>query len=100
MTKGVAKFVRDLHEFTGQASLYKLSTPIAQTRYTEVGEEEIFHEYVVVSKANVPFSGPETYIFPADKFGEVVNWSELDGSMRGSYSHEDVLREAGYEVTK
>lgn len=86
--------------YQGFASLYRLDTPIAQTRYTDVGEEEITHEYVVVSSANVPFSGPETYIFPADKDGNVVNWSELSGSVRGDFSHEETLARAGYTVSK
>lgn len=44
------------------------------------------------------FSGPETYIFPADKTGEIVNWSELDGSFKGGLDHEQALVNAGFEV--
>lgn len=55
-------------------------------------------EYVVVSASNVPFSGPETYIFAADEDGKIVRWTELDGSFRGELDHEKALRGAGYEV--
>lgn len=55
-------------------------------------------EYVWVSAADVPFSGPETYIFPSTDTGEVTDWGELDGSYRGGLDHEEALRGAGYEV--
>lgn len=55
-------------------------------------------EYVIVSAANVYFSGPETYIFPADEEGKIVDWGELEGSYKGGPSHERALRNAGYEV--
>jgi hypothetical protein len=97
MTKRTAKFIRDLDDFRGHAALYKLSTPLIHEGYDDV---QTNHSYVVVSSAHVPFSGPETYIFGANKHGEVVNWSELEGSRRGVYSHADVLRKAGYEVVE
>ena len=56
---------------------------------------------VVVSANNVMFSGPETYIFPAEKRGdvyEISDWGELDGSYRGGLDHAEALRLAGYEV--
>ena len=97
MSKGIAKLIKDCSEdFRGHAALYKLSTPMVYEGYMEDSTEEF--DYVVVSQSQVPFSGPETYIFGADKNGKVLNWSELDGSRRGSYSHAAVLGFAGYEV--
>ncbi len=55
-------------------------------------------EYVVVSAADVFYSGPETYIFEADAEGEVTNWSELEGSFKGDLDHVQALWEAGYRV--
>lgn len=54
--------------------------------------------FVVVSKVVVPFSGPETYIFASDADGDISDFMELPGSMRGEHTHEVVLAEAGYEV--
>jgi hypothetical protein len=46
--------------------------------------------HILVSTANVPFSGPETYIFVADANGML--WGrELDGSQRGHISHQEAL---------
>lgn len=40
----------------------------------------------------------ETYIFAADKDGEVVEWIELEGSEKHIKDHEKVLKNAGYEI--
>lgn len=81
-----AKLVKNLKGYTGKAKLYRVSPPLDG------------HRLVVVSATIAPFTGPETYIFPANKDGEVTNWGELTGSYRGGLSHEKALREAGYEV--
>ena len=52
----------------------------------------------MVSATHVLFSGPETYIFPANEQGEVINWLELDGSYKGRLSHEKALNNAEYEI--
>lgn len=57
------------------------------------------NEYVVVSAAHT-IQGPETYAFPSNELGEVVNWLELGCSRCGKWSHEDILYEAGYKVIK
>jgi hypothetical protein len=41
-------------------------------------------------------SGPETYIFPSDETGKVIDWGELDGSYRGGLSHEKAIEDAGF----
>ena len=56
------------------------------------------HEYVITSAANAMFSGPETYIFPADEAGDVADFSELDGSYKGDLDHQRAIINAGYEV--
>lgn len=53
---------------------------------------------VVVSAADVPYSGPETFIFGANEKGEISDWGELPGSYRGGLDHEQALRNAGYTV--
>ena len=96
-----ATFVKTLDNFQGNARLYKLSEPLAQDRrwWNESEEDESpSYNYVVVSAANVPYSGPETYIFGATKDGEVLDWGELPGSFRGSRDHQAALIGAGYKV--
>lgn len=81
-----ATLVKKLNGFHGEARLYRLSEPLDG------------NEHVAVSAVVVPYSGPETYIFPADSDGKVASWGELDGSFRGSLDHEEALHGAGYEV--
>lgn len=81
-----AKFVKHIESMRGAAHLYELSEPLEE------------HQYVVVSAVNVPFGGPETYIFPADREGNIINWGELDGSFKGALDHSRALKNAGYEV--
>lgn len=56
--------------------------------------------HVVVSAANVMYSGPETYIFGADETGKVHDWMELDGSYRGGLDIDKALLNAGYVVRR
>jgi hypothetical protein len=81
MTK-TATFVRNLTGYTGDAKLYNT---------TDQG-------YLIVSAVVVPYTGPETYIFPADEDGEITDWLELDGSFRGGLDHEAALVGAGYTL--
>lgn len=87
--------IRKAKNMSGDASLYKLSEPLEG------------NEYVIVSAVNLEVSlgmilpewqKTETYIFPADEDGEVIDWSELPGSQKGTLDHADALRDAGYEV--
>jgi hypothetical protein len=84
-----ATFVKKVNG-TGDGRVYRLNPPID----AEGGASE----YVWVSATVVPFSGPETYIFPCDADGNVTDWLELDGSYRGGLSHADALQNAGYEI--
>lgn len=88
-------------EWTGEAKFYRLTPPIKETRYSwseDEPDEVIEHDYVIVSATVVMFSGPETYIFPANEDGSVKSWGELEGSFRGGLNHEEALTNAGYQV--
>lgn len=72
--------------------LYRLDPPATWgDDYTTV--------HVVVSAVHAPYSGPETYVFPADPDGAILDWAELEGSYRGGLDHAEALQGAGYEVT-
>jgi len=79
--------------FTGTAKLFKLDEAVEYTDEYDENHDPIKKEteYVVVSATNVPFSGPETYIFPADKEGNVLSWCELPGSFRGGLDIDEAL---------
>lgn len=89
-----SKLVRDVEGFAGKASLYRLSEVIEYG----FGDETTYTEYVIASTANAPFTGIETYIFPADEGGNILDWGELPGSQRGTTSHAEVLSDAGYPL--
>ena len=92
-----ATFVKALDQFTGVASLYKCDPPMMIPTWDDDKPNEKT-EYVVVSAAVAMFSGPETYIFPADAKGNITDWSELNGSYRGGMSHHSALAGAGYDM--
>ena len=87
-----------LTDFVGDARLYGVTPPMRHETYDHIAGEtvETFHKYVIVSTADVPFSGQETYIFPADAEGNVVVFHEMKGSMKGDHSHVEVLNYVGY----
>ena len=97
-----ATYLENVSEyFAGAAGLWRMSPPLRYERYEATGEDVndfVGHEaqYVIVSAANVMFSGPETYIFPATASGEIVTWGELPGSYKGGLSQQQALRNAGY----
>jgi hypothetical protein len=105
VTAKLAQFVKDLDNFTGEAKLYKVRPAVKFTRYdwhdgADRKPVEMATEYVAVSAIISPFSGAETYIFPADKDGEIISWGELDGSYRGGLDHEQALLQGGYTIVK
>lgn len=94
---GTATLIKDrLPGSNGHAALYRLSEPLIP----ESMDENVIdvYEYVVVSAVNVPYSGPETYIFAADSDGNIIDFAELPGSFRGALDHRLALRSAGYNV--
>lgn len=90
MTENTARFLKNLN-MKGDAKLFELSSPV---EYDEAEETK----FVVVSAVIAMYSGAETYIFPANEEGEILDWGELDGSFRGGLDHEQALSNAGYEV--
>ena len=61
------------------------------------------YSYIYVSHVYVTgiYKRYETLIFPCDKKGEVIDFSELQGSVYNRYiTPEDLMRELGYEVIK
>ena len=88
----IAQHIRDIG-FTGHAALYRLSEPLGND-----WDHGPTYEYVVVSAAVVMFSGAETHIYGSNASGDVVSWSELDGSYRGGMSHSAALAQAGYNI--
>ncbi len=96
-----AKFLKNMRgSFTGDARLYELSKPVTFDKGYDDDSNPIQGEtyFVVVSGTHVMFSGPETYVFPADQDGNVLDWGELDGSFRGDIDHEVALEGLGYKV--
>lgn len=93
-----AKFIKKLSNFRGDARLYEVNPPVNFNEDYDTGEYKQSTSYVVVSAAIAPFSGPETYIFPADKTGKIIDWLELNGSYQGGLDHKLALTNAGYEI--
>ncbi len=85
--------IKRLEGLRGDARLFRLSEPIS---YGDGNRGST--NYVIVSASVVPFSGPETYIFPANEEGEVISWGEMDGSYRGGLSHKEAIRNAGWNT--
>jgi len=103
MSDKIAIFIKDFtgsSKFSGDAKLYRLSEKVG---YDWDWDTEIFlkhTEYVIVSALRVAFSGPETYIFPADHDGNVISWCELGGSFKGELNHERALHNIGFLIAK
>ena len=88
-----AKFIREVENWTGKAFLCKVTPPM---EYETKEERKKTTKYIIVSATHVPFSGDETYIFPATSKGIVINWIELEGSFKGDCDHKRALANAGY----
>jgi len=95
-----AKEIAQLADWRGDARVFELSEP---TEYEGYNGEYVPMKtsYIIVSAADVPYSGPETYIFPARKVGDVfepIDMMELEGSYRGGLDHAEALEGAGYAI--
>lgn len=73
-----AELVRDLAGFSGTAKLWRVD-----------GGEHCF----VITSAAITYSGPETYVFPANESGDVTDWGELEGSFRGDPDHDRAIND-------
>lgn len=81
----------------GVAHLYKVNPAIEYGRRFGPDAEAHTTDYIVVS-AREGRGSSETYIFPADNNGKVVDWTGLNGSFKGAVDHERALTYAGYEI--
>lgn len=95
-----AVLVESLSGFAGDARLYRVEPPVRYAHEYDADWNPVYADtaYVIVSAVTVEYSGPETYIFPANEEGKVVSWEELTGSYRGGLDHTEALRRAGYTV--
>lgn len=95
MTK-TATYVRHLSDFNGEAVLYRVSPPLAYD-WEERGRD---FEFVVSSAIFAAFDTgrPETFLFPADENGEILDWMELPGSTGGVADPTVPLTRLGYTI--
>lgn len=84
----------------GEQQFFYLDPPmdITEDSWDDDSAVIAFAPFVIVSAASVPFSGPETYIFPATFDGRIASYGELSGSYRGGLSIETALSNADYTV--
>lgn len=79
-------------------NLYRVDPPMEWTSCEAGADDTCVKEtsYVVSSYGIYEV---ETYLFPADADGNIINWIELPGSFRGDYNHVEALENAGYAAT-
>jgi len=95
--KGKATLTKKMGGWTGDARMYRCDPPMPYTGYDDKDNRiALTADFVIVSATYALYSGPQTYIFPADG-NDVTDWEELAGSFRGSIDHARALRNAGYE---
>lgn len=81
----------------GEKWLYRLTPPhIEEGLRSEDALDQV--DYVMSSAIDALLSGPETYLFPADSDGNVLDWRELPGSFKGGLDCDAAVRDLGYEV--
>ncbi|RII41909.1 hypothetical protein DWB68_10305 [Galactobacter valiniphilus] len=85
LDRPTATELRKLTGYNGDTRLYRMTPPYHGNKH------------VIVSAA-VAYGNPETYLFPADASGEVTDWTELPGSLKGHLDHTAALEAAGYQV--
>jgi hypothetical protein len=95
-----AKFVKDVSEnFSGKANVFKLDPPVKyDIPYFDDQQPAKYTAFVVVSATHVPLMGDETFIFPSDELGNVLDWEELDGSYEGDRNIARAIENAGYTI--
>jgi hypothetical protein len=93
------KIDRVNEEARGDMELWKVDPPVKYCVYNTRTRKDVEHKtsYVVVSAVVAPFSGSETYIFPADRDGNVIDWGELPGSSRGTMDHKEVIMNINHQ---
>lgn len=95
-----------LSNFRGRAALYRLSEYVEYTSYNEetFTAQKEFTYYVICSTVTISLPNlddiTETYIFPADEEGHILEFSELSGSQKNVTSHEVVLNNMGFKMIR
>lgn len=90
------RHVEDLHTYDGQVrrGVYQLEKPLV----TEDDCRDGF-DHVLISAVRHEYAH-ETYIFPCDPDGDVISWSELDGSYTGGTDHQEAIDGAGWTLVE
>lgn len=86
----IAYFVKELREGDLGAAIYYVEPPATHDGHTS--------NYLICSSANILGHYQECYAFLCDKDGEWLSNSEMDGSEKGTISHERVLNNMGYRL--
>jgi hypothetical protein len=87
----IAMFVKNLkhaaggRDFKGDASLYRFCPTFKG------------NDFIVISAANVEFTGSEVMAFPADDLGSIISWQEIEG-IRDSLDHGELIERMGYST--
>lgn len=89
--------VRRIPGGTGTMLLWSVEPAIRYQDWDGTKKKTCETHFVITSAADVIYSGPETYIFPANSLGEVTDWGELPGSLRGSLNHETAIKGINHE---
>ena len=85
-------------KFNGYACVYKLSESVPYNFDWDTDKYLDETLYVVISAANVPYSGIETFMFPSDKDGNILDWGEMSASEKGTLSHQDIIDNTSWEL--
>ena len=78
--------------------LYRMIPPVTYEKFNGGHFQTFETDFVLVSAVDSSDHGPETYIFPADRGGMVLSWTELDGSFVGDMDHGQAMTNAGYKI--
>lgn len=79
--------------------LFELSEEVGYSWHHFDTDQDIYEmtNYVIISGISNVW-GTETFIFPANAEGEIVDWKQLDGSLYGINSIDEVIRRNGWEL--
>jgi len=92
-----ATFIKQAPGMAGHAEVYKVDPPIKGYSWAD----ESTPEYGTVVVSSVCGWATECYIFAWDIDNDMVaNWSELEGSRKGSIMPSELLQELGYEIQR
>lgn len=86
-----------------EAALYRVTPPVT---YEDRDTDEVMYaDYVMISAIdryglNGGLSIVETYLFPADEQGRVLDWAELPGSQSGIADIDRVAQDLGWEPVR